>query len=89
MESWKILFCILLTAFIVVLIMSIFFAIKLRTSERYTSGDQWSHKGVLHITHDEDGTYMSLELDNAFSLSEIEQNSQVIFDVKVHDVRSR
>lgn len=57
--------------------------------KRKTHGDEWNHKGVLHITHDEDGTYMSLELDNALSLSEIEQNSQVIFDVKVHDARSR
>lgn len=46
-------------------------------------------KGTLHILRDDDGTYMSLELNDENSLSEIEEENQVIFAVEVHDTRSR
>lgn len=60
-----------------------------KQTKPYTSGDQWNVKGTLHILKDADGSYMQLEFDNPNTLSEIEQNNQVIFFVKVHDETSR
>ena len=62
---------------------------KLQKQTKLTKGDHWNVKGTLHILKDTDGTYMQLELDNDHTLSEIEQNNQVIFFVKVHDETSR
>lgn len=62
---------------------------KIQKQSKLTEGDHWNVKGTLHILKDADGTYMQLELDNNHTLSEIEQNNQVIFFVKVHDETSR
>lgn len=64
-------------------------SVKLQKAKSYTEGDQWNHKGRLHITKTEDGTYLTLELYNEQALSEIEQNGQAIFYVVIHDHISR
>ena len=54
-----------------------------------TTGDKWNHKGTVHITHADDGIYMTLELNDNNSLAEIEHNGQVVFDIKIHDTSTR
>lgn len=59
--------------------------IRLGDTTPYIDGDQWNHKGTLHIFKDGDDIYTQLELHNNNSLHEIMQNNQVIFDVRVHE----
>lgn len=62
---------------------------KVKKLAVYTEGDQWNHKGTVHITHANDGIYMTLELNDSNSLAEIEHNGQVVFDIKIHDTTTR